>query len=130
MRGFSSRPILAAASVLAISSCGFAGRAQDDEFAEPEAREVTLRVRNHNFYDATLYALSAGGQRLRLGITRGNGEETFSFRWPHMELRVVIDLLAVGASFTESIAVSEGDELELIIRPDLHLRTRRSEERN
>lgn len=109
-----------------VTGCGAASRAQyEDEFAEPESRELTLHVRNQNFYDATLYALSPGGQRVRLGIARGNSEETFTFRWPHWDLRVVINLLAAGASATHSLPVREGDELELVITPDLHRRTRR-----
>ncbi|GIW53057.1 MAG: hypothetical protein KatS3mg081_2412 [Gemmatimonadales bacterium] len=110
----------------AAGACGLAsGRAEEDEFAEPQSRELTLYVRNQNFYDATLYAVSQGGHRLRLGIARGNSEETFVFRWPHLDLRIVIDFLAAGSTFTESLPVEEGDELELIIESDWHLRGRR-----
>ncbi len=109
-----------------VGACGLASRqGEGDEFAERRSRELMLHVRNQNFYDATLYAFSQGGQRLRLGIARGNSEETFVFRWPHRDLRIVIDFLAAGGTFTESLPVEEGDELELIIESDWHLRGRR-----
>ncbi len=106
--------------------CGLLSRhGEEEEFAEPRSRELTLYVRNQNFYDATLYAVSQGGHRLRLGVARGNSEEAFVFRWPHLDLRIVIDFLAAGTSFTESLPVEEGDELQLIIEADSHIRGRR-----
>lgn len=111
---------------VATGACGLVSRqVEEEEFAEPRSRELTLYVRNQNFYDATLYAVSRGGYRLRLGVARGNSEETFVFRWPHLDLRIVIDFLAAGASFTESLPVEEGEELQLIIEADSHLRGRR-----
>jgi hypothetical protein len=57
-----------------------------------------------------------------LGIVAGHSEETFLFRWSNMELRIEIDLLSVGSTVTDRLPVDEGDELELIITPDLHQR--------
>ena len=86
------------------------------------SRDITLVARNHNFYDATLYAIGPGGSRQRLGRVSGNSDETFVFRWTSMDLRVEIDLLSVGSTFTDALPIDEGDELELIISPDLHRR--------
>ena len=103
--------------------CALAGRGgADEEEEEPGPREITLHVRNDNFYDATLYAMSESGHRVRLGVTSGLGRGTFRFRWNYQELRVVIDFLAAGTSLTESLPVSQGDELELTISPDAHRR--------
>jgi len=104
------------------TACALAGGGGVEDEEEPVARELTLHVRNDNFYDATVYAVSDSGHRLRLGVARGLSRDRFTFRWPYLELRVVIDLLAAGASLSESLPVSEGDELELTIRPDAHRR--------
>jgi hypothetical protein len=110
-----------------LTGCALVGRGGGTEGTpadeEPHpAPELTLHVRNQNFYDATLYAVSEGGLQRRLGVVRGLGEATFTFRWLHTELRIAINLIAAGAAYTESVAVTEGDELELIIAPDAHRR--------
>jgi hypothetical protein len=104
------------------TGCATAGQGALGEEEEPVVRELTLHVRNDNFYDATLYAVSESGYRMRLGVARGLNRETFKFRWPYQDLRMQIDLLAAGASLSESLPVSEGDELELTITPDAHRR--------
>ncbi|MBI2073671.1 MAG: hypothetical protein HYW06_03095 [Gemmatimonadetes bacterium] len=110
------------AAALLLCACGLVGGgggAEDEPLPEPI---LTLHVENQNFYDATLYAVSRGGERLRLGVVGGNNQETFTFRWLLDELRVLISLLAGGSTVTESILVSRGDSLNLIIQPDLHLK--------
>ena len=82
---------------------------------------ITLRVENQNYYDATVYALSDGGDRQRLGQVTGLTHGTFSFRWPHNDLRVVIQLLADGSAVTQPVLVSPGDSVNLVIQPDLNL---------
>lgn len=105
-----------------LCACGLGGYGSggDDE-PRPEPI-LTLYVENQNFYDATLYALSRGGERQRLGVVGGNNHATFTFRWLQDELRVMIQLLAGGATATETMLVSPGDSLQLIIQPDLHLK--------
>jgi len=108
-----------------VAACGLLGRGGSDDPAwthDPRVRELTLHVDNTNFYDATLYALdeSGGGYRLRLGRVVGHQQETFQFRWAPLDLRIEIDLLSVGSYITHSLPVSEGDQLELRIEPDLH----------
>lgn len=104
-----------------LCACGLAGGGGGEEEPAPEPI-LTLRVENQNFYDATIYALSRGGERQRLGVVGGNNQGTFTFRWLHQELRVLIQLLAGGATATETILVSPGDSLNLVIQPDLHLK--------
>lgn len=105
-------------------SCG-AGTGGGDEglLAGEGGQEIALEVKNLNFYDAELYALMGTG-RVRLGFVNGNSSKDFSFRWaPQADLRIEIHLLAVGTYFSDRLPVEEGDELELIIEPDLHRQT-------
>ena len=110
---------------LIVLACGRSGQASDNSaqgHIPDRTRDLTLSVRNQNFYDATLYAIAPGHYRQRLGFVTGNSEDTFTFRWSAIELRIEIDLLSVGSTVTEPLPVDEGDELELIITPDLHRR--------
>lgn len=102
-----------------------AGAGADDEglLENDGGQEIGLEVRNLNFYDAELYALM-GTARVRLGYVNGNSSKSFTFRWPpQADLRIEIHLLAVGTYFSDRLPVEEGDELELIIEPDLHRHT-------
>ena len=107
--------------VISTSVCGCAllGRSEP---RERQARELTVHVQNQNFYDATLHAIGPGGSRHRLGRVPGNSEDTFTFRWTFLGLRIEISLLSVGATLTDELPVDEGDELELIVTADLHRR--------
>ena len=117
-----SRTILVLLSVcVAANACGLIGRG-GGRSRDGAPRDLTLVATNQNFYDATLYAISPGNVRQRLGIVPGHSEETFVFRWSNLELRIEIDLLSVGSTLTDRLPVDEGDELELIITPDLHMR--------
>ena len=110
---------------LTVFACGRSGQASDNPAQGPipnRTRDLSLTVKNQNFYDATLYAMAPGHYRQRLGFVTGNSEDTFTFRWSAIELRIEIDLLSVGSTITEPLPVDEGDELELIITPDLHRR--------
>jgi hypothetical protein len=65
-----------------------------------------------------------GTARVRLGYVNGNSSKNFTFRWPpQSDLRIEIHLLAVGTYFSDRLPVEEGDELELIIEPNLHRQT-------
>jgi hypothetical protein len=114
--------VLGAALVV---SCGAGSGGGGDEglLAGERGQEIALEVKNLNFYDAELYALM-GTARVRLGFVNGNSSQDFSFRWPpQSDLRIEIHLLAVGTYFSDRLPVEEGDELELIIEPDLHRQT-------
>ena len=121
MRCSIRRTPMAAVVALLCAACATSRSEPLEEFPIERTRDLTLYVRNLNFYDATLYAVS-GAQRVRIGIVGGNQEEKFTFRWSQLDLRIEIDLLAVGKYLTDELPVDEGDELELRIQPDLHRR--------
>jgi hypothetical protein len=82
------------------------------------AREVRVRVRNYNFYDATLTALSDTGRR-RLGTVGGNQSAVFTMPWEFTSgLRIEIDLLAGPSCTTNYITVSPGEDVLLDIMSD------------
>jgi len=117
---FRSRVLLGLFTVcMATTACGLASQGGS---SESRVRDITLVVKNQNFYDATLYTVGPGGSRQRLGRVSGNSDETFVFRWSSIDLRIEIDLLSAGSTVTDSLPIDEGDELELIIAPDLHRR--------
>jgi len=113
--------VLAAASLLggcALVHHYFGGGGDEGPAPKPV---ITLRVENQNYYDATVYAVSEAGDRQRIGQVTGLSHGTFSFRWLHNELRVLIQLLADGSTVSEPVLVNPGDSLNLVIQPDLHL---------
>ena len=101
---------------------GGGGAAAAAETAPAPKPIITLRVENQNYYDATVYAVSDGGERQRLGQVTGLTHGTFTFRWLHEELRVIIQLLAGGSTVSQPVLVNPGDSINLVIQPDLHLR--------
>lgn len=105
------------------TACLFRSGRQVDPEEGPVDRfaDVTVQVKNDNFYDATIYVLS-GDIRERLGNVGGGATQTFRFGWRSSRVRFVIALLAVGEYPTEEITTNPGDELELQITPDLHRR--------
>jgi hypothetical protein len=82
---------------------------------------ITLRVDNQNYYDATVYAVTDAGERHRIGRVTGLSHDTFRFRWLYNDLRMFIQLLADGSAATQSVVVTPGDSINLVIQPDLHL---------
>ncbi len=123
MQGRWKLPALVACMLPAWGCGGYGGGGggydELEPFETPPAEEVTLAVENRNFSDATLYALSEGGHRLRLGTVPGNGADTFRFRWQYGDIRIEIKLLAGGKQVTQSMLVDRGDELELVVQATL-----------
>lgn len=115
---------LLASLLVALCGCGAGGQAavadQDLLPTDDVEQELTLVVKNLNFYDAELYARDQSHRR-RLGFVSGNDTANFSFRWPpSRDLQIEIHLVAVGTYLSDPLPVEEGDDLELIIEPDLH----------
>lgn len=82
------------------------------------AQEIRVRVRNQNFYDASLTAISDTGRR-RLGTVGGNQTTVFTMPLSFTSgLRIEIDLLAGPTCTTELITVSPGEEVQLDIMAD------------
>jgi len=119
--------MLVSALVTAAGACGSTGRrlpgANPFEEDGSTAAEIRIRVRNSNFYDATLTAVSDQGNR-RLGTVGGNSSAVFTTRWTFTTgLRIQIDLLAGPTCTTDVITMSPGEELELEIPPDFRTAT-------
>ncbi len=123
MTSTSRLSVVSCVVAVALAACGRSvGGGPNDEFEPRRGQELTLEVRNQNFYDATLYAVWQSGLRYRLGTVSGNGKRTFTFRWQSLQLQIEIDLLSVGKHFTDPMPVDKGDELELVIEPALDRR--------
>jgi len=120
------RPAMARALVAALAltmvGCGTRGpRPNANPFDGTGAGtpEIRLRVRNQNFYDATITVLGDNTQR-RLGTVGGNSSATFTMNWEFTGgLWVRIDLLAGPTCTTDTIQVNPGDEVEFAIPSDL-----------
>jgi hypothetical protein len=118
-------PALAIALIPMAVACG--GRGGPSVAPELATRDLTVEVRNYNFYDATIYALH-GGERLRLGIAQAKSISTFTFRWDLGDLRFVIDFIGAGELLGELLPVDPGDDLVLIVGQEDQRRARRPED--
>lgn len=79
------------------------------------AEDIELRVRNLNFNDARLYALS-GGSRRRLGQVTALSDEILKIPWQFTDrLRIEIDLVTGPSCVTREFMVDPGEILELQI---------------
>ncbi|MFQ5703630.1 MAG: hypothetical protein ACE5HT_06380 [Gemmatimonadales bacterium] len=103
-----------AAATLAFNACGLSGGSQNPA---PE-QQITLSVKNQNFYDATLYAVW-DTYNFRIGRVASNETQTFTMAWRPQDLRISINLQSVGSYLTLPMTVARGDELELYIEPSL-----------
>ncbi len=81
-----------------------------------EKEEISVEVRNQNFYQATVYAYRAG-HRIRLGAVGSQSTRSFEFVWITGDVRFLIDFLANGCILTEPLPVDRGDDLLLILEP-------------
>jgi hypothetical protein len=80
---------------------------------------ITIRVRNLNFSEARLWAISRSG-RERLGVIGGKADGVYRIGWNFSQpLQVEIDLLAGPRCTTEPLEVDPGDEIDLQIELDL-----------
>lgn len=115
--GVRKRGMTAAWLVLMVVACGGSGSALDE--LEPRAEpEVTLHVRNQNFYDAVIYATAPGQTERRIGMVPGNTDRALTFRWTWIEVQIQVRLVGATTFTTEPMPVEPGDELELTITPD------------
>lgn len=104
--------LVLAPAICATVSCG-SKRATTDSTYPP----IQVHVENRNFYDATIY-LRWQGNRRRLGIAGGHGTESFTADWIGPELTLEIALLAGQRYLGNTIGVSPGDELVVVIPVD------------
>jgi hypothetical protein len=116
-----TRRALVCALALILGACGTrSSYPGQDPFAEGGAtpQQVRVRVRNNNFYDASLTAIADTGRR-RLGTVGGNQSAVFTMPWTFTGgLRIEIDLLAGPTCTTDYITVSPGEDVSLDIMSD------------
>lgn len=102
--------------ILIITAC--ASGPSTDPF-DQSAGSVSIEVQNHNFLDATIYAIAPGVRR-RLGTVTGKGEDVFNLRWDFAQpLRLTIDLLASGSCTTRELLVNPGEIVQLVVESNL-----------
>ena len=111
---------LAAAGLLALTLMG-TGCATGSQSASPfgdtleRQGQIRIDVRNLNWNEARLWALSAG-RRIRLGSVGGNQDAVFNLDWDlTLPLAIQIDLVAGPSCTTREMRVDPGDHLELQI---------------
>jgi len=108
--------LLVVALALAAVGCASAGRS----VAQSESRGVDVIVDNQNFHDAVIYAIWDSGPRTRLGMVTGITTQTFTTATRGSgQMRVQIDLIAGSNVITESIGVFHGDEIHVVIPPNV-----------
>jgi hypothetical protein len=106
-----------------VVACGGKGQAVRPEPDRDEDYE--LEVSNENFYPVTIYAYRDGYRR-RIGDVGANDTKTFLFNWSGGDLRFQIRFLAVGCIFSDRLAVTRGDDLQLIVEASDHNRASRA----
>lgn len=77
-------------------------------------QRISILVDNQEFNDATIY-LFRNSSRYRLGIVGGKSSREFTTAWQFPEMQLQVSFLGGGGFTTERIAVSPGDDLQLII---------------
>lgn len=107
------------AGLLLAMACG-AGSTPLTEHLSPTGDSVTVEVVNENYYDLNLFAVYEGSARERLGLVTGNSSQTFRIGWEPLRLQFEIDLISVGAFFSDAVQVSPGDDVGLRVLSNLH----------
>jgi hypothetical protein len=117
-RGTVARPRHLIAVVLLActgASFGCASRVDNPFDERRQATQVRIVVINHDFNDATLYAVGPG-ERRRLGVVTGKTEENYLIPWRMVgPLHIEINVLTSGSCNTETLQVEPGETLELQI---------------
>lgn len=112
-------PLLAVSLALILGCNG----KRHDVGAAPIAKNIALRVTNHNFLDVVIYAICEG-QRTRIGVAGGSSYTLMDLPrrllGPGQEMRLVGD--AIGSedqAVTEMIMVQPGQFIELRLESNL-----------
>jgi hypothetical protein len=104
-----------------VAGCGALFERGEEGELFPETR-AGVRVVNNNFYDVTVY-LDRSGHRERLGRVTGNRTEVFHFD-AHVGIYAAFAIsVQAGRTFTtQRITINPGDEIEVVVPPDLDRR--------
>jgi hypothetical protein len=108
---------LIAALLVACSGAltGCVNRTDNPFDQDRQPNQVRIVVINHDFQDATLYAVSAG-ERRRLGVVTGKTEANYQIPWRLVgPLQIEINVLTAGSCTTDTLQVEPGETLELQI---------------
>ena len=105
--------LLYVAVALFAAACGSARQRIGERGPDPD-REVSVTVKNENFYDAAVYACR-GTLQDRLGVVTSNTTRDFTFRWITSDLRFLIDFTGAGRYLSTAMHVETGDELQFVI---------------
>lgn len=119
-RGLSRRRrgMAAVGAALLLFGCSWSGRGLPDYYGE-EPELVSIRAQNLGYSHATLSAVR-GTETIRMGIVSAQGARTFRVPWPGSAvLQVEIELTSGGRHLTPGRLVTPGEELELIVRPEV-----------
>ncbi len=100
--------------VFAASACA-GGNGRSSIRPADDKEDISVEVRNENFYDATVYAYGLSS-RTRLGVVESHSTRSFEFRWITGDLRFLVDFFANGCLLTSVMSVDRGDDLLLILQ--------------
>ena len=117
MKRFSVR-LLYVTVALFVAACGSATQQIRERGPDPN-REVSVTIKNENFYDATVYTCR-GTLQDRLGVVSSNTTRDFKFRWVTSDLRFLIDFTGGGRYLSAAMQVETGDVLQFVITPNLY----------
>ena len=119
------RPFLPRIAVLLLplvmAACATGGKNSGNPFGRASgAQEIHVKVLNHNFYDATIWAVVRGARHSKLGVVVGKQDADFTMPWTFSEpLQLEIDLLTGNMRCrTDPLTVDPGDIVELQIGVD------------
>ncbi len=114
---------VALASALILAGCARSARQHRDPDPEPAAGPTILRVTNNNTSDVDVY-VSSGGDRRRLGMVVTGNTETFEIpRYlvgRSSTLQVSVRRIGGGGTYTTSVPLSAGQELDVNVAPVLY----------
>ncbi len=109
------------AMIATVAACSHNAKpGRDDNGPQPESR---LRVENRAFLDMTIYVLSAGGGRQRLGTATGNTTAEFVIPsyiiGPANSIRILAEPIgSTRAPVSNSLSVQPGQTVTLTIPPN------------
>lgn len=107
--------VLVGIAVAVLSGCAqlFDRGGGDDDLwdrASGGGGDITLSIRNDNYYDARVYA-RWNGERDRLGLVTGLTSEVFTMSGRSGSLRLEVDFVATRNFVSRPVQVGPGDHL-------------------
>ncbi|HEY4130715.1 MAG TPA: hypothetical protein VGM50_08855 [Gemmatimonadaceae bacterium] len=111
--------------LIATAACSH-NKSGTEEDLTPRPDPIPVHVRNENFLDMNVYALTGGVQH-RLGTVTGNGEGDFTVAWDsQVSSGVALVAIPIGGSgryTTQALNVGEGQMVVFRIAPLLRQST-------